>query len=100
MTTWREHVASYRATHGGSYKEAMKGASSSWKARKAKKDESKGMKGKTKGATSKTHKGGKDFTTKKGDKDYHRGGKDAEMKKKPFTKKTRKVVGCGCGTVH
>ena len=93
MTTWREHVASYRSKHGGSYKDAMRGASATWKARK---DESKGMKGKTKGTKSKTHKGDKDFTTKKGDKDFHHGGKDVKEKRKPYTKKVRKAVGCGC----
>ncbi len=40
-----------------------------------------------KGAKSKTHKGDKDYTTKRGDKDFHRKGKDVKAKRKPFAKK-------------
>ncbi len=40
----------------------------------------------SKGAMSKTHKGDKDYTTKRGDKDFHEGGKDEKKKKKPFGK--------------
>ncbi len=40
-----------------------------------------------KGAKSKTHKGDKDYTTKRGDKDFHRKGKDVKAKRKPYTKK-------------
>lgn len=43
-----------------------------------------GAKGFRKGSPSKTRKGRKDFTTKKGDKDFHRMGKDIKMKRKPF----------------
>ena len=50
-------------------------------------DESKGMKGKTKGTKSKTRKGDMDFTTKKGDKVFHRKGKDVKVKgKTPYQK--------------
>ncbi len=42
-----------------------------------------------KGAKSKTRSGDKDYTTKRGDKDYHRGGKDEKEKKKPFMKKKK-----------
>ena len=38
----------------------------------------------TKGAKSKTHKGDKDYTTKKGDKDFHEDGKDVKKPKKPY----------------
>ena len=41
----------------------------------------------TKGTRSKTHRGRKNYTTKKGDKDFHRGGKDVKRKRKPFEKK-------------
>jgi len=45
-----------------------------------------------KGSASKTHKGDKDYTTKRGDKDYHQAGKDVKKSTKPFTgKKKRKV---------
>ena len=40
-----------------------------------------------KGAKSKTRPGDKDYTTKKGDKDFHREGKDVKMKRKPYKKK-------------
>ena len=33
---------------------------------------------------SKTHKGGMDFTTKRGDKDFHRKGKDVRKARRPF----------------
>jgi hypothetical protein len=42
-----------------------------------------------KGAKSKTHPGDKDYTTKKGDKDFHRDGKDVKKKRKPFMKKKK-----------
>ena len=52
--------------------------------KKDKMDESKGMKGKTKGTKSKTKKGDEDFTTKKGDKDFHEKGKDIKKKRSPY----------------
>ena len=45
--------------------------------------------GSKKGDKSKTHKGDKDYTTKRGDKDYHRGGHDVKGKKNPFTQRRR-----------
>ena len=39
-----------------------------------------------KGAPSKTHKGDKDYTTKKGDKDFHEGGHDQKRKKTPYSR--------------
>ena len=51
---------------------------------KDKKDESKGMKGQKKGTKSKTRKGDKNFTTKKGDKDFHEGGKDVKKTRMPY----------------
>ncbi len=99
MTTWREHVASYRKKHGVSLKEALKASAPSWKAQNAKdkKDESAGMKGKRKGTKSKTHKNDKDFTTKKGDKDFHREGKDVKEKRRPYTRRKKESAGCSCG---
>jgi hypothetical protein len=40
-----------------------------------------------KGSRSKTHKGRKDFTTKKGDKVFHRRGKYVRKSRKPYHKK-------------
>ncbi len=45
------------------------------------------MHGGKKGDKSKTHKGDKDYTTKRGDKDYHMGGHDVKGKRRPFSKK-------------
>ena len=90
---WIEHVKRYAKKHKMSYKEAMGKARPSYKGgkgkqtKKDKKDESKGMKGKHKGSKSKTHKGDKDFTTKKGSKDFHEDGKDVKKKRKPYTKR-------------
>jgi hypothetical protein len=42
-----------------------------------------------KGSMSKTHKGEKDFTTKKSSKDFHRGGHDEKEKHSPFSKHSR-----------
>ena len=39
-----------------------------------------------KGAPSKTHPGDKDYTTKKGDKDYHESGHDQRRKRKPYSR--------------
>lgn len=39
-----------------------------------------------KGAPSKTHPGDKDYTTKKGDKDYHESGHDQKRKRKPYSR--------------
>ncbi len=88
---WIEHVKAYAKKHKCSYKEAMSRAKASYKkggkqTKKDKKDENKAMKGKKKGIKSKTHKGDKDFTTKKGDKDFHEGGKDVKKKRKPYRK--------------
>jgi len=41
---------------------------------------------------SKTHKGDKDYTTKRGDKDFHQKGKDIKKKRKPFSKKETKAT--------
>ena len=49
-----------------------------------------------KGSRSKTHKGRKDFTTKKGDKVFHRRGKYVRKSRKPYHKK-RGGMGMGCG---
>ena len=43
-----------------------------------------------KGAASKTHKGDKDYTSKRGDKDHHIGGHDVKKSKAPFAKKKKK----------
>ena len=45
------------------------------------------MGGYRKGSRSKTHKGRKDFTTKKGDKVFHRRGKYVRKSRKPYHKK-------------
>ena len=42
------------------------------------------MGGSKKGAKSKTHKGDKDYTTKKGNKDFHQKGKDIKKTKRPY----------------
>lgn len=41
---------------------------------------------------SKTRKGDKDYTTKRGDKDFHRGGKDVKKAVKPFRQKKATAV--------
>lgn len=46
-----------------------------------------GYGGYRKGSRSKTHKGRKDFTTKKGDKVFHRRGKYVRKSRKPYHKK-------------
>ena len=46
-----------------------------------------------KGAKSKTHKGDKDYTTKRGDKDFHRKGHNVHKKRAPYRKKKK---GCKC----
>tara|TARA_B100000989_G_C19340542_1_gene384781 strand:- start:103 stop:327 length:225 start_codon:yes stop_codon:yes gene_type:complete len=43
-----------------------------------------------KGTASKTHPGDKNYTTKKGDKDYHEKHHDIKKKHRPFTKKHKK----------
>ena len=43
----------------------------------------------TKGTRSKTHKGRKNYTTKKGDKVFHRKGKYVRKYRKPYSKKQR-----------
>jgi hypothetical protein len=43
----------------------------------------------TKGTRSKTHKGRKNYTTKKGDKVFHRKGKNVRKSRKPYSKKKR-----------
>ena len=43
----------------------------------------------TKGTRSKTHKGRKNYTTKKGDKVFHRKGKYVRKSRKPYSKKKR-----------
>jgi len=43
--------------------------------------------GSKRGAPSKTHPGDKDYTTKKGDKDFHRKRKLVVRKRKPYQKK-------------
>ena len=50
-----------------------------------------------KGSKSKTHKGDKNFTTKKGDMDYHEGGHDQKKAKKPYSgmKKVGKKASSG-----
>ena len=54
------------------------------KARPARRGFEGGKKGFRKGSPSKTRKNDKDFTTKKGNRDFHRGGKDVKMKRLPF----------------
>jgi hypothetical protein len=103
MTSWREHIASYRKKHGVSYKDAMTAAAPSWRAHtqsvKDKADESKGMKGKKKGKKSMTRKNDKDFTTKHGDKDFHEKAKDIKEPRKPYTR-TKKVKSAACACGH
>lgn len=41
----------------------------------------------TKGAPSKTRPGDKDYTTKRGNKDFHEGGHDVKKKRAPFKKR-------------
>lgn len=43
----------------------------------------------TKGTRSKTHKGRKNYTTKKGDKVFHHKGKYVRKSRKPYSKKKR-----------
>ena len=43
----------------------------------------------TKGTRSKTHKGRKNYTTKKGDKVFHRKGKYVRTSRKPYSKARR-----------
>ena len=76
---WIDEVKKVQKRDGISYKEAMKKASA----------ERKG--GSKKGDKSKTHKGDKDYTTKKGDKDFHEGGHDVKKKRKPYKRKTSKA---------
>jgi len=45
--------------------------------------------GSKKGDASKTHKNDKDYTTKKGNKDFHEKDKDVKKKSKPFVKKKK-----------
>ena len=45
------------------------------------------MQGGKKGDKSKTHKGDKDYTTKKGDKDHHIAGHNVKGSRRPFSKK-------------
>lgn len=56
-----------------------------------------------KGAPSKTHKGDKDYTTKKGDKDFHKDGHDVKKSRKPYQKNkqsnNKQVVDKGLGNV-
>ena len=40
--------------------------------------------GEKKGDKSKTRKGDKDYTTKRGDKDFHEGGKDVKKGRRPY----------------
>jgi len=47
------------------------------------------MKGFVKGTRSKTHRGRKNFTTKRGDKVFHRRGKYVRKSHKPYTKKNK-----------
>lgn len=47
------------------------------------------MKGFVKGTRSKTHRGRKNFTTKRGDKVFHRRGKYVRKSRKPYTKKNK-----------
>ena len=49
--------------------------------------------GAVKGAASKTRPGDKDYTTKRGDKDFHRGGKDVKGKRAPFKKEMKEKEG-------
>ena len=49
----------------------------------------------TKGTRSKTHKGRKNYTTKKGDKVFHRKGKNVRKSRKPYSKKKRGGKGAG-----
>ncbi len=48
-----------------------------------------------KGAMSKTHKGEKDYTTKKSDKDFHEGGKDLRKGRRPFSSTKKLFRGAG-----
>ncbi len=80
---WIEHLKKFWSKNKGkmSYSEAMKAARKTYK-KGATLTTSKTKS--TKGAKSKTHKGDKDYTTKKGDKDFHEDGKDVKKPKKPY----------------
>ena len=41
----------------------------------------------TKGSRSKTHHGDKDYTTKRGNKDFHRKHRDVKLKRRPFSRR-------------
>ena len=75
---WLDHVKKFWAKNKGkmSYSQALKEAKKTYKG--GAKTSSK------KGAKSKTRKGDKDYTTKKGDKDFHEDGKDVKKGKKPY----------------
>jgi hypothetical protein len=47
----------------------------------------------TKGTRSKTHKGRRNYTTKKGDKVFHRKGHNVHKKRKPYTKRAKRGGG-------
>ena len=49
-----------------------------------KKNTKKMVRGEKKGDKSKTRKGDKDYTTKRGDKDFHQGGKDIKKSTRPY----------------
>ena len=44
-----------------------------------------------KGTKSKTHRGRKNYTTKRGDKVYHRKGRYVKLSRRPYSKKSRKT---------
>ena len=46
------------------------------------------VRGGKKGDKSKTRPGDKDYTTKRGNKDFHRGGHDVKRKRRPYTSRT------------
>ncbi len=50
------------------------------------------VRGEKKGDKSKTHRGDKDYTTKRGNKDFHRGGHDVKRKRRPYTGRTKSSV--------
>lgn len=84
---WIEHLKKFWSKNKGkmSYSEAMKEARKTYKKGATLTTSKKDMSSKsTKGAKSKTHKGDKDYTTKKGDKDFHEDGKDVKKRKKPY----------------
>tara|TARA_R110000744_G_scaffold159998_2_gene276192 strand:+ start:8395 stop:8628 length:234 start_codon:yes stop_codon:yes gene_type:complete len=72
---WLEHLKLFYSKNKKTmtYKMAMKEAKKSYKPSSKK------------GTKSKTHKGDKNYTTKKGDKDHHQDGEDVKEENEPYT---------------